>query len=234
MRRLPRFPFAGETDAIASVDASRDLDRQGLGLLVATLAMTLAARILMILPRPWQCGQACCTAKKPWRICTWPEPWRVGQVWAELPVWAPEPLQTSQWTRVGTLISGDPAYRLFQRQLHGVAQIGPRAGPRRPPPRLPPKYRQTRRRRCRRNRRRRQSRRGHRHPGSDPPRRDRTGHSGHADWHRSDLVGFLDLFELLFGPGIALVAVRVILHGQTLVRLLDLAFVGILDTPSTS
>lgn len=46
-----------------------------------------------------------------------------------------------------------------------------------------------------------------------------------------DFVSFLDLFELLFGTGIPLIAIRVILHGQTLVRLLDLALVGIFRYP---
>jgi hypothetical protein len=46
-----------------------------------------------------------------------------------------------------------------------------------------------------------------------------------------DLIGFLDLFELLFGCGITLIAIRVKLHRQTLVRLLDLALVGIFRYP---
>ncbi|MNR31366.1 hypothetical protein D3C85_1488730 [compost metagenome] len=46
-----------------------------------------------------------------------------------------------------------------------------------------------------------------------------------------DLVGFLDLFELLFRCGITLIAIRVILHRQTLVRLLDLALVGTFRYP---
>src|SRR3989344_2507565 len=49
----------------------------------------------MILPVPRQCGQVCCTLKKPWRICTVPAPWQVPQVLALVPGLAPLPWQVA-------------------------------------------------------------------------------------------------------------------------------------------
>jgi hypothetical protein len=42
-----------------------------------------------------------------------------------------------------------------------------------------------------------------------------------------DLVGFLGLLELLFGLGIVRIAVRMVLHGQLAVGLLDLVVRGV-------
>ena len=58
----------------------------------------------MILPVPWQCGQVCCTLKNPWRICTTPEPWQVGQSLALVPGLAPVPWQVSQSSQLGMRI----------------------------------------------------------------------------------------------------------------------------------
>jgi hypothetical protein len=58
----------------------------------------------MILPVPRQCGQVCCTLKKPWRICTWPAPWQVLQVLALVPGLAPLPWQVSQLSQLGIRI----------------------------------------------------------------------------------------------------------------------------------
>jgi len=55
----------------------------------------------MVWPRPPQVGQACCIAKMPRCMRTWPWPWQVLQVSA-LPSSAPLPLQGAQATRVGT------------------------------------------------------------------------------------------------------------------------------------
>ena len=55
----------------------------------------------MILPVPRQCGQVCCTLKKPWRICTWPWPWQVAQVLAVVPGLAPVPWQVSHSSQLG-------------------------------------------------------------------------------------------------------------------------------------
>ena len=59
---------------------------------------------LMILPLPRQCGQVCCTLKKPWRICTTPWPWQVAQVLALVPALAPEPWQLAQSSQLGMRI----------------------------------------------------------------------------------------------------------------------------------
>ena len=79
----------------------------------------------MILPVPWQCGQFCCTLKKPWRICTTPWPWQVEQVLALVPGLAPLPLQVSQSVPGG---NADLAFfagrRFFQVDLHRVGQVG--------------------------------------------------------------------------------------------------------------
>ena len=56
----------------------------------------------MILPVPRQCGQVCCTLKKPWRICTVPVPWQVPQVLALVPGLAPLPWQVSHLSQLGT------------------------------------------------------------------------------------------------------------------------------------
>ncbi|MNW01934.1 hypothetical protein D3C71_1976420 [compost metagenome] len=58
----------------------------------------------MILPVPRQCGQVCCTLKKPWRICTEPWPAQVVQVLALVPGLAPEPWQVSQLSQDGMRI----------------------------------------------------------------------------------------------------------------------------------
>lgn len=58
----------------------------------------------MILPVPWQWGQVCCTLKKPWRMCTVPEPPQVPQVLALVPGFAPVPPQVSQLSQLGTRI----------------------------------------------------------------------------------------------------------------------------------
>ena len=58
----------------------------------------------MILPVPWQLGQVCWIEKKPWRMCTVPWPLQVGQVLGEVPGLAPEPLQVSQLSQLGTRI----------------------------------------------------------------------------------------------------------------------------------
>ena len=58
----------------------------------------------MILPVPWQLGQVCWIEKKPWRMCTVPAPEQVGQVFGEVPGLAPEPLQVSQFSQLGTRI----------------------------------------------------------------------------------------------------------------------------------
>ncbi len=127
---------------------------------------------------------------------------------------------------------GDPAYRLFQRQLHGVAQVGATGRATTATATAATKNIA-------------------KHVAEDVAEIGAAAKAAVATATLAlihpgvtvlviagtqigigqDLVGFLDLFELLFGPGIALVAVRVILHGQTLVRLLDLAFVGILGYP---
>ena len=59
----------------------------------------------MILPVPRQEAQLRSMVKKPWVARTLPWPAQVGQVSAVWPASAPEPLQDSQATRVGTLIS---------------------------------------------------------------------------------------------------------------------------------
>jgi len=58
----------------------------------------------MILPLPWQVGQVCWMLKKPWRICTAPEPWQVVQVIGLVPGLAPLPLQVSQASQAGMRI----------------------------------------------------------------------------------------------------------------------------------
>ena len=58
----------------------------------------------MILPEPWQCGQVCCTLKKPWRICTTPLPPQVVQVLLLVPGLAPVPWQVSQSSQLGMRI----------------------------------------------------------------------------------------------------------------------------------
>ena len=58
----------------------------------------------MTLPLPWQCGQVCCTLKKPWRICTTPAPLQVAQLLTWVPGLAPEPRQVSQLSQLGMRI----------------------------------------------------------------------------------------------------------------------------------
>jgi hypothetical protein len=58
----------------------------------------------MILPLPWQCGQVCWMLKKPWRMCTVPEPPQEPQVLALVPGLAPEPPQVSQFSQLGMRI----------------------------------------------------------------------------------------------------------------------------------
>ncbi len=123
---------------------------------------------------------------------------------------------------------GDPAYRLFQRQLHGVTQVGATG----------------------------RATTGTTTATAEDVTEYVTKHVGEVGTAAKatvatatlarvdtgmavlvvtgtqvgigqDLVGFLDLFELLFGCGITLITIRVILHGQALVRLLNLAIVGI-------
>jgi hypothetical protein len=125
---------------------------------------------------------------------------------------------------------GDPAHRLFQRQLHVVAQIGATGRAATTAPATTEDVAK--------------------HVAEDVAEIGTTAKAAVAATLArihpgmtvlviagtqvlvgQDLVGFLDLFELLFGPGITLVAIRVILHGQTLVRLLDLALVGTFRYP---
>ena len=56
------------------------------------------------LPVPWQCGQVCWIEKKPWRMCTEPEPLQVPQVLTLVPGLAPVPLQVSQLSQAGMRI----------------------------------------------------------------------------------------------------------------------------------
>ncbi len=56
-------------------------------------------------PRPWQEMQARSMAKKPCCARMRPEPPQVGQVFGLVPGLAPEPVQMSQVTLVGTRIS---------------------------------------------------------------------------------------------------------------------------------
>jgi hypothetical protein len=78
----------------------------------------------MTLPVPRQVGQVCCTLKKPWRICTEPEPLQVAQVLTWVPGLAPLPLQTVARVPAGDADLGVlAACRFFQRDFHGVAQV---------------------------------------------------------------------------------------------------------------
>ena len=58
----------------------------------------------MTWPRPWQVGQVRSTVKKPDCERTAPWPPQVAQVFGLVPGLAPEPLQVSQETEVGTRI----------------------------------------------------------------------------------------------------------------------------------
>jgi hypothetical protein len=49
-------------------------------LLDLALAVTTGAGLGNELAGTVAVGQVCCTLKKPWRICTEPEPWQVEQV----------------------------------------------------------------------------------------------------------------------------------------------------------
>ena len=55
-------------------------------------------------PRPWQFGQVRSMVKKPWLARTLPTPLQVRHVDGEVPDLAPEPVQASQVTEVGTRI----------------------------------------------------------------------------------------------------------------------------------
>ena len=58
----------------------------------------------MILPEPWQRGQACWMEKKPWVMRTWPWPLQLVQVVGWVPGLAPEPLQVSHSDTLGMRI----------------------------------------------------------------------------------------------------------------------------------
>ena len=56
-------------------------------------------------PEPWQVGQVCWIEKKPCVMRTLPEPPQVPQRLALVPGFAPDPLQVSQVSQLGTRIS---------------------------------------------------------------------------------------------------------------------------------
>src|SRR6187551_402347 len=60
--------------------------------------------VSMVSPRPWHDGQVRSMVKKPWLARTLPEPLQVGQLDGCVPGFAPEPVQASQVTLVGTRI----------------------------------------------------------------------------------------------------------------------------------
>jgi hypothetical protein len=93
--------FARQADAVALVDAGRDLHRQRLVLLHAPGAAARAAGIGITLPLPWQRGQVCWIEKKPCCMRTWPWPPQVGQVFGLVPGLAPLPWQVSHSSMVG-------------------------------------------------------------------------------------------------------------------------------------
>src|SRR6185437_15279588 len=59
---------------------------------------------LMVVPRPWHCGQVRSMEKKPWLARTRPEPEHIEQVTGCVPGWAPEPEHSSHEMEVGTRI----------------------------------------------------------------------------------------------------------------------------------
>lgn len=58
----------------------------------------------MIVPFPLQVGQVVATEKNPCVLLIWPEPPQSGQVAGELPLLAPEPLQSTQDSKRGISI----------------------------------------------------------------------------------------------------------------------------------
>jgi hypothetical protein len=135
------FAFARETNAIALVDAGGNPHRQGLVFLDAAFAMAwVQGSAIMILPLPWQRGQACCTEKKPCCMRTWPWPPQVGQVVGSVPGLAPVPWQCSHSLQHRHADLGFGAARgFFQRDFQVVAQVGAAIDMRSRPPRPPPK-----------------------------------------------------------------------------------------------
>ncbi len=228
---FPRFPFAGETDAIASIDASRDLDRQGLGLLVAPFAMALAARILDDLAATVtvRAGLLHCKETLTHLYLAGAVAGRAGLGRAPgVGAGAVTHLTVDQGRDLD--LFGDTAHRLFQGQFHGIAQVGTTGRAATTTAAATKDVTE--------------------HIAKDVAEigaaakatvaatltRIDTGMAvlivtGTQVGIGQDLVSLLDLFEFLFSIGIALITVRVILHGQTLVRLLDLALVGIFRYP---
>ena len=171
--------------------------------------------------------------KKPWRICTVPEPWQVVQVIGLVPGLAPLPLQVSQVSHDGNADLRLLAVRRFlERDLHRVAEVAAaidllaaaRRRPR-PPPKMSPKMSPK--------------------ASAKPPKP--SGAAAAAEVRvdagvavlvvgrallrvGQHLVGFLGLLELLLGllVVVALVAVRVVLHRQLAIGLLDLLVGGVL------
>ena len=66
-------------------------------------------------PRPRQRGQVCCNEKNPWDTRTCPAPLQSGQALAAVPVFAPEPPQSSQPASTGMRISTESALTACSR-----------------------------------------------------------------------------------------------------------------------
>ena len=56
-------------------------------------------------PAPLQCGHVCAMLKMPREVMTCPRPWHVGQVRVLEPASTPEPLHTSHFSGLVTVIS---------------------------------------------------------------------------------------------------------------------------------
>ncbi len=103
----PRLAVAAAANAHAAVDTGGIAASSVFCFLILPWPWRLVQGSGMILPVPRQCGQVCCTLKKPWRICTEPLPPQVPQVLGWVPGLAPLPWQVSQVSQLGMRISVD-------------------------------------------------------------------------------------------------------------------------------
>ncbi len=222
---LARFAFAAQADAVAGIDASRDFNGQGFGFLNATVAVTFVARIFnqraatVTVRTGLLYGEEALTHLYLAGTVTGWTGLRLGARFRAAAV-----ANITLFQRRNADLFGDAANRLFQRQIHVVAQVGAAgcalttattaediaehiakdiaevstAATKRRPPNPPPT---------------------------------------HAALFKGcvavlvvgrtflcigqDFVGFFDLFKFGFSLFVTLVAVRVIFHGQALIRLFD-------------
>ncbi len=119
-----RLTLTGQTDTVAVIHPRRHLDRQGLGLLDPALTMTVLARIGNHLPSAMTARTGLLHGKEALLHAYLTMP-TTGGTGARLGAFLGTAAIAGIATDQGRHLDGDggAAYRLFQIQLHGVAQI---------------------------------------------------------------------------------------------------------------